>query len=197
MHAPEHRYRSSHIAYGTLGEVIDVLDRSAALAIAPELGAVFASAFGAPGYDEEPDGDRFATEQLPTHADRDDFKLVAARSGGTPVGFAYGFTGQRGQWWSDRVVNAISPELAAEWIGGHFEVVELAVRVDAQGHGLGAALMEELVRDLPNRKAVLTTWVDDRPAPRLYRRLGWQVFVPDLGWGSALYGLDRGVLLDR
>src|SRR5690242_11738198 len=38
-----------------LGEVIDVLDRTAALAIAPELGEVFAAAFGAPGYDEEPD----------------------------------------------------------------------------------------------------------------------------------------------
>ncbi|TDW17221.1 GNAT family N-acetyltransferase [Kribbella kalugense] len=170
--------------------MIDVLDRNAALAIAPELAEVFVSAFG---YDEEPDGDRFATEQLPTHADRDGFKLVAARSEGTVVGFAYGFTGQRGQWWSDRVANAISPELAAEWIGGHFEVVELAVQVEAQGNGLGTALMEELMRDLPNRKALLTTWIDDRPAPRLYRRLGWQVLVPDLGWGSALYGLDRGM----
>lgn len=47
--------------------------------------------------------------------------------------------------------------------------------------------------DLPHREALLTTYVDDRPAPRLYRRLGRQVLVADLGWGSALYGLDRRV----
>ncbi|NIK56359.1 GNAT family N-acetyltransferase [Kribbella shirazensis] len=178
--------------------MITVLDRLAALEIADELGQVFAAAFGAPGYDDErADSARFAGEQLPTHADRDDFRLVAARVGGNVVGFAYGFTGQLGQWWPDRVAAAIGPELTAEWIGGHFEVVELAVLPGAQGRGVGTALMEELMRDLPHRRALLTTYVDDRPAPRLYRRLGWQVLVPDLGWGSALYGLDRGVRVDR
>jgi ribosomal protein S18 acetylase RimI-like enzyme len=175
--------------------VIDVLDDVAALDIADELGGVFAAAFGAPAYDEEVE--RFATDQLPTHAARDDFKLVAARSEDGVVGFAYGFTGQRGQWWSDRIAAAISPELAAEWIGGHFEVVELAVHPDAQRNGLGAALMDALMTGLPNRKALLTTYADDHPAPRLYRRLGWQILVPDLGWGSALYGMDRGVLVGR
>jgi ribosomal protein S18 acetylase RimI-like enzyme len=116
-----------------------------------------------------------------------------SRDAGKLTGFAYGFTGHRGQWWSDRVAAAVDPELADEWIGGHFEVVELAVIVEAQRQGLGAALMTALMADLPNRRALLTTYVDDRPAPRLYRRLGWKLLVPDLGWGSALYGLDRGV----
>ena len=198
--------------------MIDVFDRVAAHDVAGELGEVFAAAFGAPGYDDErADAQRFAAEQLPAHAARDDFKLVVARlprpvgtppagngvcsldvagvmGGSGPIaGFAYGFTGHLGQWWSDRVAAAIGPELAAEWIGGHFEVVELAVLPAAQGQGLGTALMQELMRDLPNRKALLTTYADDRPAPRLYRRLGWRLLVPDLGWGSALYGMDRGV----
>ena len=177
-----------------LSEVIEVLAAPEALRVAPDLTDVFVSAFGAPGYVEErADAERFAGEQIPTHAARDDFKLVAARSDQKIVGFAYGFTGHRGQWWSDRIAAAISPELAEEWIGGHFEVVELAVAVEAQGHGLGTALMHALMADLPHRKALLTTYADDRPAPRLYRRMGWQVLVPDLGWGSALYGLDRGV----
>ena len=67
--------------------------------------------------------------------------------------------------------------------------------VEAQGQGLGAELMAALMTDLPNRKALLTTFADDRPAPRLYRRMGWKVLVPDLGWDSALYGLDLGVPL--
>jgi ribosomal protein S18 acetylase RimI-like enzyme len=176
-----------------LGEVIETLDRTAALAIAPELGEVFAAAFSTPGYDDEPDAEHFATDQLPTHADREDFRLVTARADGRVVGFAYGFTGRRGQWWPDRIAEAVSAELADAWIGGHFEVVELAVRPDAQRNGLGTELMTALMSGLPHRRALLTTYSDDRPAPRLYRRLGWQVLVPDLGWGSALYGLDRGV----
>ncbi|HZX06197.1 N-acetyltransferase [Kribbella sp.] len=195
--------------------MIDVLDGTAALAIADELGTVFAAAFG-----PEEDTERFTTETLPAHSTRDAFRLVTARTprpAGVPgpaagagsldvagvmggsgplVGFAYGFTGERGQWWPDRVVEAVGPELAAEWVGGHFEVVELAVHPDAQRRGLGAALMTELLRDLPHRRALLGTDVDDGPAPRLYRRLGWQLLYPDLGWGSALYGLDRGVPRD-
>ncbi|GAB3945570.1 hypothetical protein GCM10029976_071570 [Kribbella albertanoniae] len=170
--------------------MIAVLDRTASLGIATELGEVFAAAFAG---EEHSDATHFATDQLPTHAGRDDFRLVAARDESV-LGFAYGVTGWPGQWWSDRIAAAIPAELAAEWIGGHFEVVELAVIPEAQGRGLGAALMTALMDGLPHRKALLTTYVDDRAAPRLYRRLGWQVLVPDLGWGSALYGLDTGVL---
>ncbi|TCC20081.1 N-acetyltransferase [Kribbella speibonae] len=170
-----------------LGEVIRVLDRDSALAIAHELGEVYAAAF------DDGDAGNFATEMLPTHSARDDFKLVAADQDGRLVGLAYGFTGHRGQWWADRVADAVGPELAAEWIGGHFEVVELAVLPDVQRQGIGTALMRELMRGLHNPRALLTTYADDRPAPRLYRRLGWQLLVADLGWGSALYGLDRRV----
>ncbi|WP_165555823.1 hypothetical protein [Kribbella pittospori] len=92
--------------------MIEVLAPAEAVQAAPELAEVFVSAFGAPGYDEDrADAERFATEQLPVHAERDDFKLVAARSDGRIVGFAYGFTGQRGQWWPDRVAAAVPAEL--------------------------------------------------------------------------------------
>ncbi len=170
---------------------IDVLDVPQSLQVAPELGAVYLCAFGAPGYDEEPArAEEFANEQLPLHSQREDFKLVVARSGDRIVGFVYGFTGQRGQWWSDRIAGAAPAEIVAEWVGGHFEIVTLAVMVEAQGQGVGSALHDVLMADLPQEKALLTTSSDDRPAPRLYRRKGWQVLVPDLGWGSALYGLS-------
>jgi len=115
--------------------MIDVLDQAQALEAAPELAAVYRSAFGAPGYDEDAaEAERFATEQLPLHAQRDGFKLVVARlprpsgttaagpsvgsldvagvmGGSGPIGgFAYGYTGQRGQWWSDRVAETASPK---------------------------------------------------------------------------------------
>lgn len=171
--------------------MIDVLSPAEAGQSAPELAAVYLSAFGAPGYDEEPArAEQFGNEQLPLHSQRDGFKLVVARHDERIVGFAYGFTGQRGQWWSDRLVETASAEIVEEWVGGHFEFVELAVAVEAQGRGVGSALHDVLVADLPHEKALLSTYVDDRPAPRLYRRKGWRVLVPDLGWGSALYGLS-------
>ena len=181
--------------------MIDVLDQAQALQVAAELAAVYRSAFGAPGYDEDAaEAERFATEQLLLYAQREGFKLVVARlpSPAGIVGFAYGYTGQRGQWWSDRVAETAPAEIVTAWIGGHFEVVEMAVSVEAQGQGLGSSLHDVLMADLPHQKALLTTYVDDRPASRLYRRKGWQVLVPDLGWDSALYGLslDRAVPLE-
>jgi ribosomal protein S18 acetylase RimI-like enzyme len=170
--------------------VIEVLDVQQSLQAAPELAAVYLSAYGGPGYDEDAArAEEFGNEKLPLHSQRDGFKLVVARADERIVGFVFGFTGRRGQWWSDRIAAAAPAEIVAEWVGGHFEIVHLAVMVEAQRQGLGAALLDGVLADLPNEKALLTTYSDDRPAPRLYRRKGWQLLVPDLGWGSALYGL--------
>jgi ribosomal protein S18 acetylase RimI-like enzyme len=170
--------------------MIEVLDPAAALAVVGSLRDVYLSAFGAPGYDETAErADQFASEQLPTHAARAGFKLVASRAGGAVTGFAYGFTGERGQWWPDRIAEA-APEIADKWVGGHFEFVELAVATSAQRQGLGAALHDALMTDLPHAKALLSTYTDDRPGSRLYRRKGWQLLVPTLTPTSALYGKD-------
>ncbi|MEV6285504.1 GNAT family N-acetyltransferase [Kribbella sp. NPDC051770] len=166
----------------------ETLGPSEALAVADELRDVYFSAFGAPGYDETPEkADQFATEQLPLHATRPGFKLVLTRSAGAITGFAYGFTGDRGQWWSDRIAE-VAPEIADVWVGGHFEIVELAVATSAQRQGLGAELHDALLAGLPHNKALLSTYVDDRPAPRLYRRKGWHLLLPELTPNAALYG---------
>ncbi|GAA1554623.1 GNAT family N-acetyltransferase [Kribbella lupini] len=168
--------------------MIETLGAKAASAAADDLREVYFSAFGAPGYDEPAErADQFADEQLPTHAARPGFKLVVARSAGAITGFAYGFTGERGQWWPDRIAEA-APEIAAEWVGGHFEFVELAVAASAQRQGLGADLHDALMADLPHSKALLSTYTGDRPAPRLYRRKGWQLLLPHLTPTAALYG---------
>jgi GNAT superfamily N-acetyltransferase len=75
------------------------------------------------------------------------------------------------------------------WGGGHFEVVELAVVPEMQGQGIGTALHDVLMSELPHRRALLSTWRFDCPARRLYVRRGWQLLVPDLD-GSSVFGLD-------
>jgi ribosomal protein S18 acetylase RimI-like enzyme len=168
-----------------------VTNASAVRARARELAAVYAAAFGAPEYGEgEEEVRRFVEEQLPRHLAREGFRMAEARAGGTLAGFAYGYTGQRGQWWTDRIVALAPSGIVEEWVGGHFELVEIAVDPALQGQGVGMRLHDCLLAGLPHHRALLSTYREDRPAPRLYRRLGWQVLVPDLDERNALYGLD-------
>jgi broad specificity phosphatase PhoE len=153
---------------------VRTLDGPAAQGIADEVERVYRAAFGAPGYDEtEAEVRRFMDETLPTHASREGFRMVTLRLGPDLLGFAYGYTGERGQWWTDSVAGGVPADLDQGWFGGHFEVVELAVDPAAQGRGFGAALMDHLLLGLPHDRALLTTYAEDRPAPRLYARLGW------------------------
>ena len=152
---------------------------------------VYRDAFGAPGYDETPeDVERFRTG-LPRHAARDGFRLALAPADGGLVGFAYGYTGQPGQWWTDRLLDRLPRDLTDVWVGGHFEFVELAVRPAAQRGGIGRALHDALLDGLPHRRALLGTWPDDRPARQLYLRAGWRVLAP-IDDDRTLMGLELG-----
>lgn len=150
-----------------------------------EIGAVYDAAFADTARGPSPD---FLTVELAPHRQREGFAFVGAVEEDGLVGFVYGYTGRRGQWWSDRVADRAPAELVDTWIGGHLEVVELAVRPEARGRGVGAALMTALLRDRPEPCALLSTWQHDGPARRLYERLGWVELLHDLDDESSLYG---------
>jgi 2,3-bisphosphoglycerate-dependent phosphoglycerate mutase len=173
-----------------LRPVIQRLDGSQALARTVELTDVYRAAFTAPGYDEaEESVDHFRDQQLTTHASREGFRCVTVRFGDRLAGFGYGYTGELGQWWSDRVAERAPQPVVDEWLGGHFEFVELAVDPRWQGRGLACALHDALLLDLPQHRALLTTYRDDRTAPRLYRRLGWSLLHEGVFDDSDLWGL--------
>jgi ribosomal protein S18 acetylase RimI-like enzyme len=114
---------------------------------------------------------------LYAHTHRLGFRAVASLSEHDRVlGFGYGYTSARGQWWHEQVRAALSPEACANWLTSTFEVVELHVRPDAQGRGLGERQLIALLEGTPERNVVLSTpeapWEDSR-AWRLYRRLGF------------------------
>ena len=162
-----------------------------AVELAPLLARVYRRAFTAPGYSEsEEDVERFERESLPRHAARERFRCVVASRHDELVGFAYGYTGRRGQWWSDEVAARAPTDVVETWLDGHFEFVELAVDPAAQRHGYGRALHDRLMSGVPQERALLSTYSGDRPAPRLYRRLGWQLLVEQIFEGRDLYGLD-------
>ena len=89
------------------------------------------------------------------------------------VGFGYGYTSLRGQWWHDLVRRAMPAELAEEWLSDSFELSELHVLPAYQGHGVGRELLLQLVERLPNQGVLLSTPDADTRAFRMYRRLGF------------------------
>lgn len=157
-------------------------DATAAAPYRDRLLELWPSVFG-PVADEH----AWRTQFCEQHRGRADFRLITAEHGASLLGFAWGYTGERGQWWADMVHAAIETD-ADGWVGGHFEVVELAVSPEHQGRGLGGALFDALLVDLDHDRALLQTDADPRgPGHRLYLRRGWAV-LGELSPGKAIMG---------
>lgn len=108
------------------------------------------------------------------HAEYDQFEVRAALApDGRMLAFGYGYTSLPGQWWHDLVKRAIGRSQAGPWLGSAFELSELHVLPEAQGHGLGERVLRSLVQDLPHETIVLSTPEGENRAWRLYRRLGF------------------------
>ena len=149
-----------------------------------ELWPVYDAVFG-----DHPSYDAWRAEVWDRHAVREGFRLARVRVAGDLVGFAYGYTGRRGQWWTDHVAEALGPELAEEWLDGHFELVSIGVLPAYRGRGLGARLLDEVTDGLPNERWLLTTTADETdPARRLYAGRGWQVLGAGIGPGTVVMG---------
>ena len=147
---------------------ITVHDAEAAQAFRDPVLEVWTVAFG-PVADEDDWRSRFWEQ----HRGRDGFRLATAEQAGVLAGFAWGYTGERGQWWADRVAAALG-EQAEGWVGGHWEFVELAVRPEHRRRGLGGLLHDALLDGLGHERALLQT-DPDGAGHSLYRRHGWQV----------------------
>ncbi|MER6171387.1 GNAT family N-acetyltransferase [Streptosporangium sp. NPDC001681] len=110
------------------------------------------------------------TERTGRQLERDGFSLVSARSGAELVGFAFGLGFEAGRWWGGEAAPA--PAEAADL--PKFAVIELNVRKDYRGRGIGKRLLEELLASQGARYATLLA-NPEAPAHAMYRRWGWQV----------------------
>jgi ribosomal protein S18 acetylase RimI-like enzyme len=108
------------------------------------------------------------------HAKLSHFRCRLAQDpNGKMLGFGYGYTSLPGQWWHDLVRRAVRED-ADYWLREAFELSELHVRPDAQGHGIGERLLRSLADGLPHRTMLLSTPEGENRAWRLYRRMGFQ-----------------------
>ena len=141
-----------------------------------ELTGVYAEAMGVPAM--QLPGRRAVMEG---HAVNPAFRAIVVTAPGDPerqiVAFAYGFHGDRGQWWHDVVRAALTvgsgSGAAAAWLDDSFEVAEVHVRPRYQQRGIGRQMLHRLTGGLTERTAVLSTMDRESPARRLYRSLGF------------------------
>jgi ribosomal protein S18 acetylase RimI-like enzyme len=154
---------------------IAVLSASAFAAALPELLSIYAAAMNyAPSV---------AQGRAPLwldHSRRIGFRCVVAvapktsddATPGSITGFGYGYRGGTGQWWFGEVARGLG-DPHNPWLADYFELTELHVRPEFQGHGIGEALLKALVAPAPNRAVLLSTPEGESRAWRLYRRLGF------------------------
>jgi ribosomal protein S18 acetylase RimI-like enzyme len=108
------------------------------------------------------------------HVHIDGFACRAAvLDDGTLVGFGYGYTTARGQWWHDLVRRALPRDIAAEWLDGAFELSELHMLPSYQGRGIGRQVLTQLADTIPHRTILLSTPDAETRAFRLYHALGF------------------------
>lgn len=157
---------------------VQLIDAAAASAIRGEIVSMYRAAFSvAPWNTLETELHDFEDDILPRHLDRPGFAMSIARdSWGDLVGFCYGYIGEHGQYWTDYVAARIHPSLEKAWLGGHFEVAELAVDESERGKGIGRALLTVLLDSTSPDRIVLQTLESSSPARELYESLGFTAF---------------------
>ncbi|SOD74350.1 acetyltransferase (GNAT) family protein [Jatrophihabitans sp. GAS493] len=134
-----------------------------------ELMVIYARAMGYP-----PSAAGYRADTARRHIANAGFDVrVAVDPNGRPLGFGYGYTTQPGQWWHDLVHRAVRADLRAEWMVDAFELSEMHVVPEAQGHGIGRELLLDLCRTLPQRSILLSTPDANTRAFRLYRSVGF------------------------
>lgn len=148
---------------------IQLIDGHDAVALADQVWPCYDTVFG-----DFDDYGAWRSDLFERHAGREGFRLAVAIDGGTVVGFSWGYVGQRGQYWSDLAFEALPRDIAAEWIGGHFELVELAVLPSFRRIGLGQALHDRVLGGIKTRCLLSTSDDEADPAVQLYLRSGWQ-----------------------
>jgi GNAT superfamily N-acetyltransferase len=130
------------------------------------------------------------------HAASPEFRGLTAHVDGQLAAFTYGFHGENGQWWHDMVAAALATRARGaasaqdratprEWLDDSFELAELHVRPDWQGHGIGRSLLLSLTGGRPERTAVLSTADAPTRARRLYRGVGFADLLTDFRFSGS------------
>lgn len=143
----------------------------AAVVVDDDYTAVYTLIRAEPPYNSGPlyHPDRYR-ERTGNQLDRPGFTLVAVEDGATLAGFAFGFTMPAGRWWGGDTTPGPPEVVAAD----KFAVIELNLRADYRGRGIGRRLLAELLDGRPERYATLLS-LPEAAAHDIYEHWGWKV----------------------
>ncbi|MER2511980.1 MAG: GNAT family N-acetyltransferase [Nitrosomonas ureae] len=101
------------------------------------------------------------------------FQLLIAYSENTPVGFCFGWSSVKKDYWYEKFI-AAEPALESVLMDC-FELVDIGVSPSAQGMGVGKQLMKEITTSTPHKNLLLIVAPNNLEAKSLYLRMGWKI----------------------
>ncbi|RCW40824.1 acetyltransferase (GNAT) family protein [Halopolyspora algeriensis] len=108
---------------------------------------------------------------------------LAAHRQGRLTGVLIGFPTASRDWWPNQVRPALAAAENLHWLEDAFELAELHVHPEAQGRGLGSALLNEAVRHIEQHRIVLSTGaIGNRPTRGFYRKHGFRTLTAPFRW---------------
>ena len=140
------------------------------------LAICYCDVFGGPPWNEAEHATAVFLERLKQKAALEGFRMVlAVGHRGKLVGFAYGATAGHGELRPcyAGVTKRLGPGVTDAALVGAFELVDLDVVPQAQGHGVGSWLHDELLAGAVEPRAWLMTRSDAVAARAFYHRRGW------------------------
>jgi ribosomal protein S18 acetylase RimI-like enzyme len=160
--------------------------------VAGAIARIYRDAYGHAG-DEE--AWAFINGAFAKHTTWPGFLLLIAALGEIPVGFVYGYQSRPGQWWHETIRPAMAAAGHAEWQKNAFELAEIAVEPAVQGRGIGSALVEAFLAEVPASKVLLSADMsEENRAKDMYRRFGFIDLVRDFRYPGFD---DRAIIMGR
>jgi GNAT superfamily N-acetyltransferase len=148
---------------------IEVVDAGGFTPLVSTAAAVYGDAMGRP-----PELVVQRGEIMQAHLHRQDYvAAIALDDDDALVGFGYGYRGRAGEWWHDIVASALGRAQARRWMSDAFELAELHVHPDHQGHGLGRQLLQQVLDTSTGSTIVLSTHDRQSAARCLYASFGF------------------------
>ncbi len=138
------------------------------------VGELYAEIYAEPPYNEGPAEVEDFTSGWSQRIDQHNFRLVMARRGDEPIGFAFGYQLRTQTKWWDGALTPLPDEITAEHSGRTFAIIEIAVRGPYRQRGVGRLLHTHLTAGLSEERITLTVR-PDAPAPqRAYCSWGYR-----------------------
>lgn len=135
----------------------------------PTIRKVYQEVYADPPYNRTEDDVKAFDERFALQSAGDDFRFIAAQVSGRIVGYTYTVTFGQGKWWIGAQETPPDEIVDAEKVA----VIELIVRQEYRGMGIGKALMNEALTGRSEPCAILLT-NPKAAALEIYQRWGWK-----------------------